>query len=253
MTNNIQFITNPRGQKLGFVKNEISSLNCVWLCGYHSDFSGSKAQTVAETAKENGVSSLLFDYSGTGVSEGDFEDGTLSKWLEDAEFMIEQQTKGDLILLGSSMGGWLSLRYAIKHPERVKALILLAPAPDFTKDLMWDKFPQEIKDEITNNGFWLRPSEYDDNGYRVTRELIEDGETHLILHNKIDINVPVTIIHGLKDADVPFARSLELVENLTTPDVRLCYIKEGDHRLSGDDDLAFLKQILTNQIKKLVK
>jgi pimeloyl-ACP methyl ester carboxylesterase len=251
MTNNIKFITNPRGQKLGFIKNEISSLTCVWLCGYHSDFSGSKAQTVAETAKENGVSSLLFDYSGTGVSEGNFEDGTISKWLQDTEFMIEQQAKGDLIFLGSSMGGWLSLLFAIKHPERVKALILLAPAPDFTSDLMWDRFPKDAQEEMLKNGYWLRETEYDENGYKVTLDLIDDGKKHLILHDEINIDVPVKIIHGMNDTDVPYERSIELMHNLKTNDVHLYYIKDGNHRLSNEGDLQLLKQTLKATIKNI--
>ena len=244
------FFHSASGLKLGFIKREGNGPTLVWLCGYHSDFSGQKASIMGEVAQDLGLASLRFDYSGTGTSQGVFEDGTITKWLNEALEIIKAKTDGDLILVGSSMGGWISLRLC-QLLKQVKAMVLIAPAPDFTEDLMWDKFPQDVKDEINQNGFWLRPSPYDENGYKVTKELIDSGRENFVLRAPIKFNGPVHILHGKNDADVPWERSPALMDNITSPDITLTLIKNGDHRLSEPEDLKVLAQVLRNIIGKV--
>jgi|APTNR8051073442_1049403.scaffolds.fasta_scaffold01012_2 hypothetical protein len=240
----VEYLRSSFGESLGFKKREGAGLTFVWLCGFHSDMSGQKATTMDEFAMEHGYSSLRFDYSGTGTSNGKFDEGTISKWLNDSQDVINAKTYGDLVLVGSSMGAWIALLLAKEMSSRVKALVLIAPAPDFTEDLMWRTFSEETKTEITQNGYWLRPSPYDDQGYPVTKGLIEDGRANLVLNKPIAFDRPVRILHGLKDADVPWQRSPSLMENITSQNVKLTLIKAGDHRLSEPEDLEVLRQIL---------
>lgn len=242
----IKYINGPNGYSLGYKYREGNGPCLVWLCGFHSDMSGTKASKMDEFAKNHALSSLRFDYSGTGVSQGKFEDGTIGKWLNEALFLIEKIIKENIILIGSSMGGWLALKIAQKLQNKISAIILIAPAPDFTQDLMWNKFTPEIKNEILINGYWIRPSIYDDNGYKITRELIEDGKNNLILHEKINVKMPIRILHGMKDEDVPFMRSIELIEKIESDDVELNLVKNGDHRLSSEENLKLLYRTIEN-------
>lgn len=219
----------------------------VWLCGYHSDFSGSKATQMAQTALELGVSSLRFDYSGNGASGGQFEDGTISKWLEDAFEIIQNYVANKkLILVGSSMGGWIALLLT-KRLNNIVGLCLIAPAPDFTEDLMWARFDEETRKEMQKCGYWLRPSDYSPEPYKVTLELIENGRKNLVLRDKIDFKKPIIILHGMNDKDVPFERSLGLSKIVNSENLKLIFIKDGDHRLSRESDL----RMLGNSLKEL--
>jgi pimeloyl-ACP methyl ester carboxylesterase len=211
----------------------------VWLSGFKSDMSGGKALAVEAWAKANGHGSLLFDYSGHGQSGGRFEDGTISAWRDDALAAIDTQTDGPLVLVGSSMGGWMALLAALARPERVKGLVLIAPAPDFTEKLMWPEFSQEQQDEILRKGFTLRPSEYGE-PYAITRALIEDGKTWSLMDGDIDFDGPVRILQGMQDPDVPWGHALALASAMTTRQLVLTLIKDGDHRLSRDEDIARL-------------
>ena len=237
-------IFNEKNQKLANVYVKYGDVCLVWLCGYHSDMDGSKALMMEQTAKEIGFSSLRFDYSGHGKSEGDFEEGTISQWFNDAIKVIETYDLKKIILVGSSMGGWISIKLAQHFKNAIKAMVLIAPAPDFTQDLMWNKFPEEIKKQIQRQGYWLRPSPYDENGYKVTKELIEDGNNNSVLKRPIEYNGPVRILHGALDEDVPFMRSIDLMQKITSDDVRLNIIKSGDHRLSTQSDLEILRATL---------
>jgi pimeloyl-ACP methyl ester carboxylesterase len=223
----------------------------VWLCGFNSDMSGSKATIMAQFAKDYGFASLRFDYSGTGNSQGNFDDGTISKWYNDAICAIEATKSQSIILVGSSMGGWISLKLAKHFGNKIKALILIAPAPDFTQDLMWNQFPESVKMQIINEGFWYRPSPYEDYGYKITRKLIEDGQNNLILTQNIEINAPIRILHGVLDEDVPFTRSIDLIDKITSENIKLTLIKNGDHRLSQVQDLQTLYETL-KEISKLL-
>ncbi len=233
--------TSPEGRRIAFRRAvaPAGGVTFVWLCGFKSDMSGGKALAVEAWARKAGHGTLLFDYSGHGQSGGAFEDGTISAWRADALAAIDAQTEGPLVLVGSSMGGWVALLAAMARPERVRGLMLIAPAPDFTEKLMWPEFTPAQQAEILNQGFTLRPSEYGA-PYPITRALIEDGRQWSILDAPIAFAGPVRILQGIQDPDVPWGHALALAASLTSPDVVLTLIKDGEHRLSRDGDIARL-------------
>src|SRR5689334_9317570 len=175
----------------------------VWLGGFHSDMLGEKASALHYYAQREGRAFVRFDYLGHGESSGRFEDGTIGRWRSDALGVIDALTHGSLVLVGSSMGGWMALLAALARPERVKGLVLLAPAPDFTDKLMWASFDESQRKQIMEQGFWTRPSDYDPAGYPITKMLIEEGRDWNILDRQIAVDVPVRILQGGLDADVP--------------------------------------------------
>ena len=217
----------------------------VWLGGFKSDMQSTKAQRLEDFAAAQGRACLRFDYSGHGESDGRFEDGTISRWLEESLAVIRAQTEGPQILVGSSMGGWIALLAArAMGPEeaarRLAGLVLIAPAVDFTEALMWARMTPDIRREIEEKGVWLRESAYSPDPYPVTRALIEDGRRNLLLGSTIDAHAPVHILQGMQDPDVPWSHAMTLVEHLAGDCVTLSLIKDGDHRLSRDDDIASL-------------
>ncbi|MGN6571744.1 MAG: alpha/beta hydrolase [Pseudolabrys sp.] len=218
----------------------------VWLGGFKSDMKGTKADALDRWAEAEDRACLRFDYSGHGESSGDFRDGTIGRWLEESLAVYRAFAKGPQVLIGSSMGGWLALLLAARLRE-LKALapplagmVLIAPAVDFTEELMWKQFSPAIKREIEEKGEWTRPSEYDAGGYPITRGLIEDGRKHLMLGGLIEPGCPVHILQGVQDPDVPWRHAEELVTRLSRDDVVLTLIKDGDHRLSRPEDLERL-------------
>ncbi len=233
--------TSPGGRRIAFRSSPAPTggVTFVWLPGFKSDMSGGKAMAVEAWARDAGHGTLLFDYSGHGQSGGKFEDGTISAWREDALAAIDTQTEGPLVLVGSSMGGWMALLAALALPERVKGLVLIAPAPDFTEKLMWPEFTPEQQDEILKQGFTLRPSDYEE-PYQITRALIEDGRGWAILDADIVFGGPVRILQGMRDADVPWGHALALAAAMTCEDLVLTLVKDGDHRLSRNEDIARL-------------
>jgi pimeloyl-ACP methyl ester carboxylesterase len=210
----------------------------VWLSGFHSDMLGEKASALHDQAQRAGRAFVRFDYLGHGESGGKFADGTIGRWRSDALAVIDRLTAGPLVLVGSSMGGWMVLLCALARPERVKGLVLLAPAPDFTERLMWAQFSDDQKRRIMEQGFWTRPSAYDPAGYPITKALIEEGRAWSIMDSEIPIDVPVRILQGGLDEDVPWTHSFELVDKLRSKDVLWSFIKDGDHRLSRPQDIA---------------
>ena len=236
------YFTSPEGRRLAYRTSAPtrSPLTYVWLSGFKSDMSGTKVTELEAWATEAGHGFLAFDYSGHGLSDGAFEDGTISAWREDALAAIDAHSTGPIVLVGSSMGGWMALLAALARPARVAGLVLIAPAPDFTEKLMWPEFSAEAQAEIMDQGFTLRPSDYDE-PYTITRALIEDGRTWQILDAPIKLNTPVRILQGMQDADVPWKHAERLVESITSEDVVFTLIKDGDHRLSRDQDIARLK------------
>ena len=215
----------------------------VFLGGFNSDMTGTNAEYLAQWCAARGQAFLRFDYSGHGTSGGEFAQGSIGTWLADAQLVLTSLTTGPQILVGSSMGGWIALLLAQRHPERLAGLIGIAAAPDFTEDLMWAQFPQAVRDQITREGQWLRPSEYGA-PYPITRALIEDGRRHLVLRAPLPIAAPVRLLHGQQDPDVPWQLSLRVAETITGADVEVTLIKEGDHRLSKPADLALLGRTL---------
>ena len=236
------YFTSPDGRRLAYRASAPtgSPLTFVWLSGFKSDMSGTKVTELEAWARTAGHGFLAFDYSGHGESDGAFEDGTISAWRADALAAIDAHTSGPVILVGSSMGGWMALLTALARPARVAGLVLIAPAPDFTEKLMWPEFSPDAQAEIMEKGFTLRPSDYDE-PYTNTRALIEDGRTWQILDAPIQIDVPVRILQGKEDADVPWRHAERLVDTITSSDLVFTLIKDGDHRLSRDQDIARLK------------
>jgi pimeloyl-ACP methyl ester carboxylesterase len=235
------YFTSPEGRRLAFRHNPASTgkLTFVWMCGFKSDIGGTKVLRLEDWANRTGHGFLAFDYSGHGQSDGAFEDGTVSQWRADALAAIDSQTDGPLVIVGSSMGGWMALLAALARPDRVKGLVLIAPAPDFTEKLMWPDFPPEAQAEIMEQGFTLRPSGYDE-PYTITRALIEDGRQWQVLEKPIAFDGPVRILQGMQDADVPWTHAARLVDAMTTSDLTITLIKDGDHRLSREQDIARL-------------
>lgn len=226
-------------------KGNDSGPGLVWLGGFKSDMAGSKALALDAWAEEHGRACLRFDYSGHGESGGDFKDGTIGRWLEESLAVYLGFARGPQVLIGSSMGGWLALLLAarlreLKESAPLAGMVLIAPAVDFTEELMWKSFSDAIKREIEDNGFWLRPSEYSPEGYPITRQLIEEGLHHLLMGGLIEPGCPVHILQGVQDADVPWRHAVELVSRFSRDDVVLTLIKDGDHRLSRPEDIERL-------------
>ncbi|MEM7491838.1 MAG: alpha/beta hydrolase [Pseudomonadota bacterium] len=235
-----QYLTTPQNRQIAYrYSSPISGPTYVWLSGFKSDMSGSKVTRLEAWAKGAGYGFLAFDYSGHGQSDGAFEDGTISVWREDSLGAIQELTAGPLVLVGSSMGGWMALLAALALGDRVQAITLIAPAPDFTQKLMWPEFSGEQQAEIMEKGRTLRPSDYDE-PYIITRDLIEDGVKWSLLDAPITLDIPIRILQGMRDADVPWQHALKLVGAIEGGDVILRLIKDGDHRLSREDDIQRL-------------
>ena len=218
-----------------------------WLSGYRSDMKGTKAEALARWAEQSGRACVRFDYSGHGESGGDFAEGTIGRWLADSLAVFDACCRGPQILVGSSMGGWLALLMVQALRQRpaegaahVAGLVLVAPAVDFTEELMWKRFPPAVKQELEEKGTWSRPSQYSPEPYIVTRRLIEEGRNHLLLGGMIKTGCPVRILQGVEDPDVPWRHAVELVSRLASDDVVLTLVKDGDHRLSRPEDIERL-------------
>ena len=239
----MQSLLRHDGETIAYLQRPGKTPGVIWLGGFHSDMRGTKAAALDQWAAKNGRAFLRFDYFGHGKSSGDFRDGTISRWRDDALAVLDKLTQGPQVLVGSSMGAWIALLTAQARPERIAALLLIAPAPDFTERLMWARMPEEIRRQIEQKSEWLRPSIYDDGPYPITLRLIEDGRQHLLLDAPIEIDCPVHIVQGMHDQDMPWSYAIELAERLSgNPVVTL--IKHGDHRLSTPADLARFERIL---------
>jgi hypothetical protein len=228
----------PDGERLAWRRVAGGGPTVVWLGGFRSDMTGTKAEALADWASANGGAYVRFDYLGHGESSGDFRaKGTITRWREDALAVVDELTQGPLLLLGSSMGGWIACLAAMARPERVAAMVLIAPAPDFTEKLMSPEIPPEGHAALASDGVWMRPSEYGD-PYPITKALLEDGARWSILGSEpVPIDVPVRILQGGADPDVPWRHALELAQAIKGEDVVFSLIKDGDHRLSRPQDI----------------
>lgn len=237
-----RFLDRSDGVRLAYAATPGRGPTCVFLPGYMSDMTGTKALHLESWAEASGRAFLRLDYSGCGASEGDFAAGTIRRWADDAKRVIETVTDGPVVLVGSSMGGWIMLHLALAMPGRVAALVGVAAAPDFTR---WglDLTP-ENRARLESEGEIRRPSAYGPEPYRYTAALVADGEAACLLDREIPFDGPVRLLHGMADPDVPFAISLRLAEALRSTDVRVELVKAGDHRLSTPPDLALLAQTL---------
>jgi len=232
-------LTRPDGTAIAYHHLAGKSPGIVFCGGFMSDMEGSKALALEEYCRASGRAFTRFDYRGHGASSGKFADGTIGLWKDDALAILDTITKGRQIIVGSSMGGWVMLLLALARPDRMHALVGIAPAPDFVVR-MWDEFPAEIQAEIIREGQFARPSEYGDEPYIITRALIEDGRQHLVMDKDLPVTCPVRILHGMQDPDVPWRLSLDLVEKLQSRDVEVTFVKDGDHRLSEPPDIRRL-------------
>ncbi|HKW54408.1 MAG TPA: alpha/beta hydrolase [Stellaceae bacterium] len=232
------------GATIAYHRRTGRSPGILFLGGFMSDMTGTKARTLDAFCAARGQAYLRFDYFGHGASSGAFADATVGRWKKDTLAVLDQLTQGPQVLVGSSLGGWLMLLAALARPERVAALVGIAAAPDATEDLMWARFPPAIREEIMRAGAARLPSEYSPDGYLFTRALIEDGRRHLVKRGPIPVTCPVRLLHGMKDRDVPWQTSLTLAERLQSRDVEVMLLKDGDHRLSTESDLALLTRTL---------
>jgi pimeloyl-ACP methyl ester carboxylesterase len=235
-----------------------ASPGLLWLGGFKSDTGGTKAVALDHWAAAERRSCVRFDYSGHGDSGGKFTDGTISRWLEESIAVFDACCRGPQVVVGSSMGGWLALLLARELRRREKsgaleggapaslaAMVLIAPAVDFTEELMWKRLPGDVKRKLETDGMWERPSAYSTEPYPITAGLIEDGRSHLLLGGLIETGCPVRILQGVADPDVPWGHAVELVSRLAQDDVVLSLIKDGDHRLSRPEDIDRLIGVIT--------
>ena len=238
------------GETIAYLQRAGKHPQILWLGGFKSDMGGTKARALDDWAARRGQAFMRFDYFGHGASSGAFAEGTISRWRDDALAVIDRLSEGPQVLVGSSMGAWIALLAALARPERVKGLLLIAPAADFTENLIWARMSPQIRCEVMEKGSWLRPSAYDDGPYPITRGLIEDGRKHLLLGGPIEIDVPIHIVQGMQDTDVPWQHAMTLMERLSGNPV-LTLIKRGDHRLSTPADLCRVEQALDSLLAEL--
>ncbi|HEY2132070.1 MAG TPA: alpha/beta hydrolase [Acetobacteraceae bacterium] len=213
----------------------------VFLPGFSSDMTGSKAIDLLAFCEEHGHAMVRLDYSGHGASGGAFTDGTIGRWTEDALAVIDAMTEGPLLLVGSSMGGWIGLLIALARPERVIGLVGIAAAPDFTERLMWQAMPTAEQETLRRDGRLAVPSQYGE-PLVITLALIEDGRRHMLLDAPIPLTIPVRLLQGQRDDDVPWETALTLARQIAGDDVQVTLVKDGDHRLARPADLALLRR-----------
>ncbi|MGH6902086.1 MAG: alpha/beta hydrolase [Geminicoccaceae bacterium] len=231
------FLRLARGRRLAYRRLPGAAPGVVFCGGYTSDMTGTKATALERFCRDHGRACTRFDYSGHGASSGAFADGTIGEWAEDAQAILDRATAGPIVLVGSSMGGWIMLLVALARPERVRGLIGIAAAPDFTEDLLLPQATPAQRHALADRGYWMQASAYGE-PYPVTRRLIEEARAHLVLRAPIPIRCPVHLLHGQRDLDVPWRTALRLAEQLESADVTIELIKAGDHRLSTPAALA---------------
>jgi pimeloyl-ACP methyl ester carboxylesterase len=234
---------NRDGETIAYLRRGGKSPGVMWLGGFNSDMAGTKAEALDAWARDRGRAYTRFDYFGHGRSSGEFRKGTISRWRDDALAVLDELNQGPQVLVGSSMGAWIALLAARLRQNRLHSLLLIAPAPDFTEDLMWAEMSWEIRNEIMEKGEWQRPSAYGETPYPITRALIEDGRNNLVLRAPIALDCPVRIVQGMKDPDVPWQHAMRLID-LIPGDVSITLIKNGDHRLSTPSDLKRITETL---------
>jgi pimeloyl-ACP methyl ester carboxylesterase len=237
-------LARPQGATIAYHRLAGAAPGVVFLGGFRSDMSGAKALFLEDYCRRRGRAYVRFDYFGHGASSGEFALGTVSRWRDDSVAVIDSLTEGRQILVGSSMGGWIMVLAALARSERIAALVGVAAAPDATTDLMAARFDVEQRRELYETGRVILPSEFDPAGYLYTRTMIEDGDRNLVLRGPIPLACPVRLLHGMGDSSVPWQQSLRLAEQLQSTDVALTLVKDGDHRLSRDEDLARLARVL---------
>jgi len=232
------------GRRIAYERRKGTGPGVVFLGGFRSDMTGTKAQALDDWAMRQGRAFLRFDYFGHGQSSGDFLDGSIGDWAQDAMAAIGALTEGPQVLVGSSMGGWISLLVARAMPEKLAGLVTIAAAPDFTEDSMWAGFSAQEREALMVQGRVELPSDYDEGPYVITRRLIENGRENLVLRQPLRLGVPVRFLQGTADADVDKAVALRLLDHAEGPDMRLTLVKGADHRFSSPDCLALIERMV---------
>ncbi len=237
-------LARPEGATIAYRRLDGAGPGIVFLGGFRSDMTGTKALFLEDFCRRREHAYVRFDYFAHGASSGDFAEGTISRWRDDAIAVIDSLTAGPQILVGSSMGGWIMVLAALARRERVAALVGIAAAPDFTSDLLPQRLTDAQRRILMDEGRIVLPSAFDPAGYLYTRALVKDGDRNLVLRDVIPLTCPVRLLHGMADESVPWRQSLKLAERLQSSDVTLTLVKDGDHRLSRDEDLARLARVL---------
>lgn len=244
MSESSSILTRADGATIAYHRRTGKAPGVVFLCGFNSDMTGVKARALDAFCAASGRAFLRFDYFAHGASSGDFAEATIGRFVDDTLAVIDALTEEKLVLVGSSIGGWLMLLAAMARPTRIAAMLGIAAAPDATEDLMWQRMPFDLREHVITKGAVRLPSKYSDQGYLITRKLIEEGRDHLVMRRPIEIDCPVRLLHGMADPDVPWATSLTLAERIIGADVQVTLIKDGDHRLSRENDLDLLLRTL---------
>jgi pimeloyl-ACP methyl ester carboxylesterase len=245
------YLDTADGRRIAYDRTEGAGPGVVFLGGFVSDKEGTKAVALEDWARRRGRAYLRFDYSGHGSSSGAFTDGSIGDWFRDARAALTGLTEGPQVLVGSSMGGWISLLLARDCPEKVAGLVTVAAAPDFTEDMMWADFSEAQRGEVMERGRLVLPSDYAEEGYVITRRLIEDGRDHLVLRRPLDLPFPVRFLQGTADVDVPMAVALRLLDHVTGPDIRLTLVKGADHRFSSPGCLRLIERSVEKVLQRV--
>lgn len=254
MNSKPQILKAKDGTAIAYHKSEGSKEKpgIIFCGGFMSDMEGAKATALEKFCKEKNYSFVRFDYMGHGKSSGEFTDGTISIWKENALEVFDNLTDGPQIIVGSSLGGWISILVALEREDRIFGVVGVAPAPDFTENLIWKKLSQEDKDKLEKDGVIYQDSDYGD-PYPITIKLIEDGRNHLLLEDKIIMDCPVRFLHGMKDKDVPFNISVQLSELITSDNLCVNLVPNGEHSMSSNDNIELLCGTIEDMIERSPK
>ncbi len=242
-------LSRPDGAAIAYRSSPGAAPGVMFCGGLMSDMEGTKATALEAHCRAGGRAYVRFDYRGHGQSSGVFHQTTLGEWAGDALAVLDELTTGPMIVVGSSMGGWVMLLLALRRPERVAGLVGIAPAPDFIEE-MWNSFDDEAKQTLRRDGVYARPSKYSDDPYMISMKLIEEGRDHMLLDKPIPIHCPVRLLHGMEDPDVPWRHSLKIAEQLESNDVTITFTTSGDPRLSEPDDIARLLATVDELVAK---
>ncbi len=238
------FVARPDGARIAFERSLGQTPGVVFLGGFMSDMTGTKATALEEWCQEQDRAFVRFDYLGHGISSGRFEDGTIGRWTEDALAILDEATEGPQVLVGSSMGGWIALLAAVARPSRVAGIVGIAAAPDFTRHIWEEELDDDQRAAIERDGKVSIPSAYSEEGYVITQDLIGEADEHMLLDGTISLTCPVRLLHGLRDEAVSRETPLRLAEALESTEVEVMFVKDGDHRLSEPQDIERLQKTL---------
>ena len=244
-----QYLDTAQGRRIAYHKTDGQGPTILFLSGLKSDMEGTKAVALEAWARAQGRAFVRFDYSGHGISSGEFADGSIGDWHEDTLELVDKVIDGPIVAVGSSMGGWQSLLLSRARPERMAGLVTIAAAPDFTEDGYWQGFSDEQKAALERDGYVSIPSEYDED-YIITKRLIEDGRDRLVLRSPLVLNFPVRFLQGTEDTAVPTSQAIRLLEHAEGPDMRLTLVKDADHRFSDETCLRLIEKSVQKVLER---